>query len=148
MLSVIQPTRGEGSVQVHPPRPEELRHLRSITSCSAAGLTSTDANTFAWESPLRGLWVPQGENCQLWASPSWAVMPGSPGELRRGFHLLSECTPRAAPPAHCAGAQGRYRRALGTSSTGNQRAHLTHRHSQAWGVRCERLWGFLAVSQG
>lgn len=57
-------------------------------------------------SPLRGLWAPKGENCQLWASPSWAVMPGSPGELRRGFHLLSGCTPRALPPADCAGAQG------------------------------------------
>lgn len=68
----------------------------SITSCSAAGLTSTDVNTFGSVFPLGGLWVPKGENCQLWASPSWAVMPGSPGELR--FHVLSECRSPGAGP--------------------------------------------------
>lgn len=93
VLSVIQPTGFPQGVRVEFGFIlQGLRYLMSITSCSAAGLTSIDVNTFGCVSPLKGLWLPKGENCQLWASPGWAVMPGSPGELRRGFHLLSECT--------------------------------------------------------
>lgn len=66
--------RGDGSVQMRPSRPEELRCLVSITPCSGSGtrLTFTDVNTFGCASPRRGLWATQGENSQLWASPSWA----------------------------------------------------------------------------
>lgn len=66
--------RGDGSVQMHPSRPEEQRCLVSIIPCSGSGtrLTSTDVNTFSCASPQRGLWAKQEENSRLWASPRQA----------------------------------------------------------------------------
>lgn len=96
--------RDDGSVQMCPSRPEELRwashHAAPVV---LAWHTSTDVNTFGCASPWRGLWAMQGENSQLWASPRWHSASGSSGELRSWLHLLS--THRAPPHAHSAGAR-------------------------------------------
>lgn len=62
--------RGDGSVQIHPTKPEEASCLASITLCSGSGtrLRSTDVNIFGRGDTQRCL----EENHQLWASPSWA----------------------------------------------------------------------------
>lgn len=64
--------KGDGSVQMRPSRSEELRCPVSTPphSGSGTGLRSTVANIFGCASPRIGLWATQGENSQLWASPS------------------------------------------------------------------------------
>lgn len=138
VLSIIQLTILPGAVMVlfrcvllTQELCEELRCLVRITPCSSSDtrLTSTDVNIFGCAPWRRGLWVTQGEDSQLWASPSWAqwcldLQVSSQADCicsanaHSGYHLM--LTPQEP--------RSRYRCDSGTyiSSTGNQTALFTH----------------------